>query len=216
MKESHIALVGNGTTTKDSLDFQGEIWTTASVAKILPRVDLVFEVHKNGIDVKYDPARLNSYSCLIMTDGIYPDLKNSVDLKIDELAAKYRPLFQFSYDYMMAYAIDIGVKSITLFGIDLMTELEYASFRTSFYYWIGRAEGMGIRVTVSEGSMILANPKTYCHGRDLIEEKVEYALSLIDKAQPDIDEAMKKSTYQNASSRGYRECLDNIIRSIGV
>lgn len=212
IEQKRIALVGNGTTTRQSDGFDGDIWTTASVAKILPRVDLVFEIHKKGEDASYDPDRLNSYGCPIMTDGVYSELKHSVDLGIDSLVKKYRPVFQFSYDYMMAYALETVVKHITLFGIDLATEQEYTRYQRSFLYWIGRAEGSGVTVEVSEGSLILSQDWQYCHKKNFPKERLNNRMKLIQEKQAESDRLLDEAVSRSEWLRGYRECLEETSR----
>jgi hypothetical protein len=209
-KVRRIALVGNGATTRASDNFEGEIWTTASVAKILPKIDRVFEVHK-----VYDAARLNGYGCPILMDGPHPDVKHCVDLRIDELVATHGPLFQFSYDYMLAYALEEGIKDISLFGIDLATDDEYEHMRLSFYYWIGMLRGSGATVRVSEGSAILQGDWQYCHKanrvRDWVNARVPLIRDKLAEAENERDVAASKAD----QFKGYREALEDMSR-LGV
>lgn len=216
-KVRRIALVGNGATTRASDDFDGEIWTTASVAKILPRVDRVFEVHK-----EYDAARLNGYKCPIMTDGVKADLVNCEPLDIDGFVEAYGPVFQFSFDYMMAYALDRHLHNIecdngehieiTTYGIDLTTDTEYNGFRQSFFYWVGFLRGAGITVNISQGSAIFNRRWVYCHERDEIAEASNKLSAAADKHIEEYvnmaDEAQMKLAYSN----GYKQCAIDLGR----
>lgn len=213
-KIRRIALVGNGATTRASDNFDGEIWTTASVAKILPRVDRVFEVHK-----EYDAVRLNGYKCPIMTDGVKVDLPASVDLEIDNLVNIFGPIFQFSFDYMMAHVLDchmrdieIGVDEhieITTYGIDLTTDTEYNKFRQSFLYWIGYLRGAGITVNISPGSAILNRKWVYCHNRDEIDERIggleKIGLSRREEFEKKEDEARLNLAFSNGFLQAIEE-----------
>jgi hypothetical protein len=211
-KIRRIALVGNGATTRASDGFDGEIWTTGSVAKILPRVDRVFEVHK-----EYDAARLNGYKCPIMTDGIKSDLSLSEDLAIDHLVGAYDPLFQFSFDYMMVYAIECKFKrgdniEITIYGVDLTTDSEYNQFRQSFFYWVGFLRGSGITVNISQGSAILNRRWVYCHERD---EIAEASIKLSSLASKKVEEYMSQEDDARlglAYSNGYKQCAMDLGR----
>ena len=216
-KIRRIALVGNGATTRASDNFDGEIWTTASVAKILPRVDRVFEVHK-----EYDAARINGYKCSIMMDGKHPEIKECCDLEISNLVNRFGPLFQFSFDYMLALALteyhNGGPDSeqhieVTTYGIDLTTDTEYNQFRQSFYYWVGMLRGSGITVNISQGSAIFNRRWVYCHERDeiaeasvkmgkLADEKIEEYINMADEAQ-------MKLAYSN----GYKQCAIDLGRT---
>jgi hypothetical protein len=214
-KVRRIALVGNGATTRASDGFEGEIWTTASVAKILPRVDRVFEVHK-----EYDAARLNGYKCPIMTDGFKDDISACEDLYIDALVKDHGPMFQFSFDYMMAYALDCLLRDIengvekhievTTYGIDLTTDSEYNQFRQSFFYWIGMLRGSGITVNISQGSAIFSRRWVYCHERD---EIAEASAKLIKSVTPKIAEFETRADEARlgvAFANGYKQCAEDM------
>jgi hypothetical protein len=209
-----IAIVGNGTTTRASDGFDGEIWTTSSVAKILPRVDRIFEVHVST-DPSYHVDRMNSYKCPIMMDGIHPEIEHCVDLRIDDLVKKYRPMFQFSFDYMMALALEMNIKDVTLFGIDLMSDEEHNRYAKSFYYWIGRLEGSGVKVTISEGSLICSHNWQYCHKPDFTKERIKKRMEIIDgklgEANDMLDEAVSRAEWV----KGYRACLEDDARMGG-
>jgi hypothetical protein len=211
-KVRRIALVGNGATTRQSDNFAGEIWTTAKNAFSLPRVDRIFEVHK-----EYDAGRLNGYTCPVMTDGVKADIENSEDLGIDWMVQKYGPVFQFSYDYMLALIYDLPDSErehieITTYGIDLTTDTEYNQFRQSFFYWIGMLRGSGITVNISQGSAIFNRRWVYCHERDEISEM---SGKLLSDAQTSIEkyEGLADEAHINAAySRGYKQCAIDIGR----
>jgi hypothetical protein len=211
-KIRRIAIVGNGATTRASNNFDGEIWTTAKVAFTLPRVDRIFEVHK-----EYDAGRLNGYTCPVLTDGVKDDIVNSEDLSVDWLVQKYGPVFQFSFDYMLALVYDLPDRErehieVTLYGIDLTTDTEYNQFRQSFFYWIGMLRGSGITVNISQGSAIFNRRWVYCHERDEIQEASIKLSGLADKKVEEYismaDEAQMKLAYSN----GYKQCAIDIGR----
>lgn len=206
-EHDNIAIVGNGTTTRGSDNFDGQIWTTASVAKILPRVDKVFEVHK-----VYDAKRLNGYKCPVMTDGEITDLDGSRDLEIDALTEKYGGIFQFSFDYMMAHAVEIGVKKITLYGIDLTHNTEYGKFRQSFFYWVGFCRGAGIEVVISDGSLIF-NRKWVYPRRDELEDVAKKLALLADEKIAEFEQKTEDARLELAYSNGYKQCALDMTRA---
>lgn len=211
-KVRRIAVVGNGTTTRESDGFDGEIWTTAKVAFTLPRVDRIFEVHKS-----YDAAKINECNCIAMTNGVKPDIPKSEDLRIDLMVQMYGPMYQFSFDYMLALIYDFRTSTkkpieVTLYGIDLATDTEYYQYRQSFYYWIGILRGAGIPVTVSKGSSILNRRWVYCHERDEISE---ISASLIKRVDPKIEEWVAKDDEARlgiAFANGYKQCATDLGR----
>jgi hypothetical protein len=211
-KVRRIAFVGNGATTRDSDGFDGEIWTTASVAKILPRVDRIFEVHK-----EYDAARLNGYNCPVMMDGKHSDIKRCEDLEIDKLVSTFGPVYQFSFDYMAALALQIFKSGIYIevatYGIDLTTDTEYSDFRQSFFYWVGMLRGSGVRVDISQGSAILNRRWVYCHERDELAEVSRKLLRIADKKVSELEDETDDARIKLAASQGYRQCAIDIART---
>ena len=215
-KIRRIALVGNGATTRASDGFDGEIWTTASVAKILPRVDRVFEVHS-----VYDAARLNGYGCPIMMLDRVVDVERSYPLGVDRLVRIYGPMFQFSFDYMMACALEDHLSAmiddgkhieITTYGIDLTTDTEYNQFRQSFYYWVGMLRGAGITVNISPGSAIFNRRWVYCHERDELAEAANKLLAAADVKAREYSEKEDDARLGAAFSNGYRQCALDLGR----
>ena len=69
---------------------------------------------------------------------------------IDKFNSRY---FTNTVSYMIAYAIYEGVDSIDIYGVDMSGAGEYVNQRGSLMYWIGRAESMGIKVTMANGIM---------------------------------------------------------------
>jgi hypothetical protein len=94
-----------------------------------------------------------------------------------------RPYFTSSIGYMLAMAIAEGrdenfnptgdgsdaVGSIGVFGIDLASDTEYGEQRPNAEYFIGLARGLGITVTIAEGSALLRADHLY--GFESREEK---------------------------------------------
>jgi hypothetical protein len=203
-----IALVGNGTTTKVSADFDGEIWTTASVAKILPRVDRVFEVHQ-----EYDAKRINGYGCPVMMDGKHSDILQCEDLGIGGMVKQFGPMFQFSYDYMAAYAFQHDYMDITTYGIDLATDEEYTRKRLSFYYWVGMLRGKGATVTISQGSAIFGRRWVYCHERDELQEISDRLCKNADVKLEEWQAKQEEARLSLVYSDGYKQCALDILRA---
>jgi len=208
-KARRIALVGNGATTRQSDNFDGEIWTTASVAKILPRVDRVFEVHST-----YDAPRLNGYGVPVMTDGRRADLLKCEPLPIEEMVKEYGAMFQFSFDYMAAFILRGKNKptEVVTYGIDLTSDTEYNQFRQSFYYWIGMLRGSGIPVKISLGSAIFNRRWVYCHERDEIAEVSKKLLSMVENKVEEFEQETDDARMKLAASQGYRQCALDIGR----
>jgi len=63
--------------------------------------------------------------------------------------------FSNTFAYMIAMALDEGYKKIRLFGCDMMTQSEYAWEKGGMEYWLGLANGMGVKCEITEGSTLL-------------------------------------------------------------
>ena len=147
-----------------------------------------------------------------MTDGEKPDLEESRDLEIDDLCDRYGPVFQFSFDYMMAHAVSIGVKRISLFGIDLSHDSEYGKFRQSFFYWVGYCRGRGIVVDISDGSLIF-NRKWVYPRRDELEEVATKLEKLADERVEEWKAKEDEARLTLAYSNGYKQCAQDMTRT---
>jgi hypothetical protein len=158
-----LAIVGGGNTMMDAPfhDKEYEIWTTASVSKALPRVDIIFEFHDgNALQDKSVYEKAGE----VITKKEYP---------IDEITYKYGEIFNSSMTMILAYAIEMDYTDIELYGIDNALDDEYAKYRPQFLYLLGYARGMGISVIVSAGSLLMSNVRRYGYERDFKQEKIE-------------------------------------------
>jgi hypothetical protein len=77
------------------------------------------------------------------------------------MASQYGPVFGSTVAWMLCYAIEQGARIINLFGLDMATETEYAEQRDTVYYWIGRAEALGIVVNIPEMSRLFFKDRIY-------------------------------------------------------
>jgi len=66
-----------------------------------------------------------------------------------------RRYFRSSFDYMMAMAIMEGYEEIGIYGFEMASNTEWGHQRPSAEYWIGRAEGMGIKIREPRGWNLL-------------------------------------------------------------
>jgi hypothetical protein len=158
-----LAIVGGGNTMLRApyADMTYDIWTTASIAKDLPRVSRIFEFHDSDArqpEAVYEKA----------TDVMYRD-----DFPVHELEKKYGKIFPSSMNLILAYGMELGYKHITLYGVDMAQDSEYARFRPSFLYLVGYARGAGVTVEISEGSALMAPERTYCYEYDIVRERIQ-------------------------------------------
>jgi len=112
---------------------------------------------------------------------------------VERFACDY---FTDTITYMLAYAlykhsylamnpngvIRLELKkplTLRLFGIDMVTNIEYQVSKGGVEYWIGIARGLGCEITVSKGSAIMANPRGAPYGLHIpynVDEVDHYGL----------------------------------------
>lgn len=130
-------------------------WSVASASKHYGKdIDLYFCLH-DGETVEDSKT---------ITQDTYP---------LQEIITEYNSgYFACSIAYMIAYAMYKGVKKINLYGVDMSIGSEYQYERPSVLYWIGRAEGLGVKVNTT------INTGNFLYGYET--EKLKQILSSID------------------------------------
>lgn len=80
----------------------------------------------------------------------------------DVVGALGREYFTSTIAYALAFAmIQPDIAEIGLWGIDLVHDTEYGDQRPCAEYWIGRAEALGIKVTIHAHSALLKQRQRY-------------------------------------------------------
>lgn len=87
-----------------------------------------------------------------------PLIPTSVRYPLGDITARWRPYFTSTTPYMIALALHEGVDEIGLLGIYLNTTAEYRAHRPCVEYWLGVADGMGVRVVLPEGNDLATAP----------------------------------------------------------
>ena len=82
---------------------------------------------------------------------------------VDYLADKYRDYFSCTFAYQIALAIDEGFEEIAMHGLELAfgTQREATVERACVNYWLGLAEGKGIKITVPKNDFVLSHWHRY-------------------------------------------------------
>lgn len=75
---------------------------------------------------------------------IYP---TATLIQTEEMAKKYFRSFGSTISYMLVQAIHEQVDEIALYGVDMNLEDIYHTQRPSAYYWLGVANGLGIKTS---------------------------------------------------------------------
>lgn len=156
-----------------------EIWGCNDVYAHVPRVDVVFEVHHLlNLGNRRNPnheAFLKSGNKPVWLLEAVPEYPSAKRLPVEDILKAFpRGYFTNSISYMIAMAImDIMGQApwqerkhalpgkISIFGVDMAHQTEYASQRPSVEYIIGIAEGLGIEVFIPPNSDICKTTALY-------------------------------------------------------
>lgn len=137
-----IAICGMADFT-DEIPGDSEIWVIAKYISHFERYDRAFECHNNepnGVLKMiadepwfYVPEHLAH---------VYPKAQL---ILVEELANKYFRSFGSTISYMLAQAIHERPEEIALHGVGMCDE--YEGQRPSAFYWLGVANGLGIKTS---------------------------------------------------------------------
>jgi hypothetical protein len=192
-----ILIVGSGPEW-DKAPFSDEsyhIWTYGLIAHLLPRVNVVFEMHRRDLwrnfqwettEAEY-VARLNGFNVPVMMCEEQSDIPKSQKYPLKEISELVGPYFASTISYQLALACLIqqkhgGVNEISLYGFDLKHWEEWAYQRPNVNRLIGFAQGLGIPVKVASQSLI-GIPWLYGYEVDREQVRVSTALLEEDYAQ---------------------------------
>lgn len=178
MSVKRVAIVGKAPSTRSLLpvDDEGlEIWSLSDNFVNLPRWSRWFELH----DLNRYRENKHYWNFLTADHGGKPiyisdpptdEMPSAVRLPFDELLTRFGRLtggryYTNSIAYMTALAIHEGFEEIHLYGVEMEQDStfnrEYSHQRPSCEYWLGLAEGMGIKVVVPAESILLKTARLY-------------------------------------------------------
>ena len=133
---------------------------------------------------------IDLYFCMHDGEAVKHDSIGQKDYPIHDIVKKYKSsYFSCSPAYMIAYAMFIGIKEVNLIGCDMTIGSEYEFERPSVLYWIGRAEGAGVKVNTQ------LNKITFLYGYDSeranrvlsdIDLKIQHCYSRIENSEGDV------------------------------
>ena len=160
-----VCIVGLGlsriNTPYDDKEF--EIWGLNDSFSILKRCDRLFQIHKLE-DIKDMIGRYNKTNVIeelksikipIYMQQVFDDIPSSVKYPLKEVSNGYHQLFSCCISYMIALAIYENFEEILICGVELANDEEYTNQLPSVLYWLGIAEGKGIKVIISENCCLL-------------------------------------------------------------
>jgi hypothetical protein len=169
-----VAIVGFAESRKKAPydDESFEIWALNDMD--VPRADRWFEIHDRNFLETYlsrtdgtpHIERLKTFDIPVYMQKHHDDIPKSVEYPLEEYLTKYRDYFTNTVSYMICLAIDEGFDEIHIYGVDMAQNTEYCEQRPSVEYWIGYAEGKGIKVYIPPESDLLKQAYRYGYEDD--------------------------------------------------
>jgi hypothetical protein len=189
-----------------------EIWGLNELYRYMPiaSFDRWFEIHGREYLEKDDDGKkhiedLKTISVPIYMQVVHPDIPCSVMFPRDELIEKLGSSYWTNCPaWMLGMAIAMGFKEIAMVGIDMAQDTEYSVQRPCCEYWLGRAEGMGIKTWVPDQSDLLKCIGLYGYqdSGSILSRKLEDRLSWLHEQDNERLAALRKldSEYENKTS----------------
>lgn len=142
-----IAIVGMSPFTEEiPEDF--EVWVIALYISHFTRYDKAFECHEqpptegSAADFINDP-----WVPLFVPEHLIHIYPKAIPMQTEHMAKKYHRSFGSTISYMLAQAIYEKPEEIALFGVRLDSKDEYVQQKPSAYFWLGVANGLGIKTS---------------------------------------------------------------------
>ncbi|MGE5404617.1 MAG: hypothetical protein ACM3PP_06725 [Candidatus Saccharibacteria bacterium] len=224
MRSKKVCLLGTSNTLKLAPlgDRSFEFWALNDMYDVVPveMIDRWFDIHgrsthESHVSRASETRHIDGLRALTMPVYMqerFEDIPASVKYPLEEIIAHFnRQYFKSTLDYMLALALYEGFEEIHIYGVDMAAGSEYSHQKPSLEYWIGRAEGMGVKVVLPAGSDLL---KAYFrYGYD--EEKEG---DLLIKARAKSAELAKNAAEFQKNyylSLGAKDTWDFVLREFG-
>lgn len=171
-----VAIVGFSTNHRHLApvdDESYEIWGMNNAYVHLKRADRWFELHSEdqyGWDLRRPGEHvkwLKNFDGPLYLIEKRQDMPNSISFPYAEVCENTGPYMTSGPALMLAFAMLEGFKTIAIYGIDLMTNTEYADQKASFEFLLGMAMGKEIEIILPSNCHLLRGP---VYGRGDINE----------------------------------------------
>lgn len=183
---SAVAIVGSARLTRDLAPFEDpdvEIWAMneSPMFPWMKRLDALFQMHRIGA-VQRSNRMVPEYWQWLQQPHPFPiymqhrfrAVPASKKYPYNEIMEELNPVRQFfrsSIAFALALAIFQKRERIALFGIDQASDTEYFWQRDCTTYWLGRAEGAGIQITLPDNCSLLRGKIYGYEGSDMLNRK---------------------------------------------
>jgi hypothetical protein len=180
-----IGIVGGCISEEDLFPYseEYELWSMNNLFNKFPKIpwSLWFELHDikkrgsiyyrrgykhypigNSQTVNEYLSNINLLDCPVFMQKKRKIIKNSLAFPFKELIKKYGSYWGCSFAWMTAFAIEEKVDEIAYFGVAL-NGAEYYYQRPSTEYYIGIAQGLGIKTLIHNSSRLLQGRYVYAY-----------------------------------------------------
>lgn len=172
-----IAIVGKATSSMMLAPYDDdswEIWVLSDCFKFVPRITRSFEIHDYDTGChrwkKEYTDWLKANIPKLVVHSAHPDLPGAMVYPWKKVLEEFLPYFTNSVSWMLALAMLEGCSEIGIYGVDMAQSDpatgrngEYEHQRPSCEYFIGLAQGIGIKVTIPPQSDLLKARKLYAY-----------------------------------------------------
>ena len=219
-----VCLLGTSNTLNQAPfnDSSFEFWALNDMYEMIPTKNITrwFEIHTRQEQERHVSKRasgsylegLKALTIPVYMQEHFEDVPTSIKYPLETMVEHFgRQYFKSTLDYMMALALYEGFEEIHLYGVNMADNIEYAHQRPSMEYWIGRAEGMGVKVVLPEGCDLMKGYFRY--GYD--EEKENDLLIKARTKSAELDRQSKEFMKNYYLSLGAKDTWDFILRELG-
>jgi len=172
-RKKKVAIVGCG-RTRDKAPYDDPEWEIWGLNEIdQERADRWFELHPMDVQSQYELNWLKECKkpvyLIELTDLVPQGVRYPIEKVLSAKGA--RDYFTSTFAYQVALAIYEGFEEIGLWGVPFFrgSPREQTVERMCLEWWLGLAEGKGIKVTTVPSDKLISHPHRY--GFDYFEEK---------------------------------------------
>lgn len=198
-----------------------EIWGMNNLYGYIPRWTRWFEIHPlafngkeytrrgnpnfRGLSVTKYLQSIGAMKCQVYLQKLFPEIMpNGILYPLKEILEMFpRRYFTNSVSYMIALGIMEKFDVIDIYGVDMAVDTEYFWQRASCEYFIGLAEGMGIKVYLPDTAHMLK--AQFLYGFE--EDKESFASKTINGMLAGMEQRkaneMKKAEISNNAVQQY-------------
>lgn len=184
-KRDKVVIVAASTYSAHYAPLDDPAWEVWTLNTICPqdslgrvRMDRHFELHPLEVQSSADLLWLKACPVPLYMFEAYPGFPSAVRFPIEQIERRFLhrrglpgDFFACSFAYQLALALMEGYQAIGLAGVDLDkgTARERTVERACVAWWLGVAQGMGVKISLPENSHLLVHPFRY--GYEYAEEK---------------------------------------------